>query len=133
MVKKKNIFFITLANILFCIILLFAFAFLNFRLNINMERLFSLTILLLTGVFCGFITSKKSQNKKLMYTCISSSIFLLIFLAISFLIKKSFLISNEHLICALNIYFGAVIGSILSLHQKNTRKGRKKLWNTLKL
>lgn len=126
MIKTQNLLSITLANTLFCMFLLLSFAFLNFKLNLQLEHLFSLIILLLTGIFCGFITSKKAQNKKLVYTGITSTIFLLLYLTISFLLKKSILVNNMHLICMFNIYFGAIIGCLLSLHQKDTLKGRKK-------
>lgn len=121
-VIKPNFLTISISNLLFCVVLVLCFAILSFNLNFAYNRLFSLIILLLTGIYSGYITSKTSSNKKLLYALISSTIFFLVYLIGSFLYIDNFSLNEAYLICMLNIYFGTFIGCILSIKE---RKGRK--------
>ncbi|MFI3226697.1 MAG: DUF3792 family protein [Clostridia bacterium] len=123
-VKKPNLIILTISNMLFCAILLLILALLSFNFNLDFNKLFSLLILLLTGIYSGFTTSKSASNKKLLYALISSTVFLLLYSSLIFWQNKQISFNQALLICALNIYFGTLIGTMMSL-SKTKRKGRK--------
>lgn len=124
-VYKPNFLITFVSNVLFCIFLLLIFSFLTFNYDLKLESLFSLSILLLTGIFSGFTTSKSASNKKLIFSAISSSIFLVFYIICSFLYNGEISLNQAYLLCCLNIYFGTFIGSTLSISSKTKRKGRK--------
>lgn len=124
-VHNPNFIILTISNVLFCAVLTLIFALLTFNFSLEFDKLFSMLILLLTGIHCGFTASKTASSKKLLFAIISGTIFFLAYLIACCAYAGKIAITHGYLVCALNIYFGTLIGSIMSISIKTQRKGRK--------
>lgn len=124
MTKTKFICILAL-NIFFCSVLIVIFSLFLFNFKINFNEFFTQFILLLTGMFSGYISSKFVLHKKLVFALIVATILWILYMLCSFLYIGDFLLNTVYFICGLNIYFGTFLGSLLSICSKTKRKGRK--------
>lgn len=122
-VQKPNFLALTIANILFCIVLLLIASFLTFKYNLNIDVVLSFCILLFTGIYSGKQTCKATPNKKLIHAFFASTLFFSLYLIACFIQKGENSPYFTYILCAFNIYLGTFIGCMLSANEKK-RKGR---------
>lgn len=127
--SSLKLLFVVIFDVIFCISLILAFAFILFKTGINSYKLTSYLILLSTGIFSGFLTSNTFETKKLLKSYLVSTVFFIIYLACCLNLNEELLETSAYLASFLNVYFGTFLGILLSINRKPKRR---KKWNISK-